>query len=436
MRAMRLGWARLASVLVALALACAVVACGSSNDSSTSSSGAKAKPASSVEVMYTFDELFTKPIKEALAGLPAKGITPKLTLAGKDYPSLLAKIQADLAAGHPADLTQISLNVLPSLVKAGAIKPIDDLVASDPSVTKQLDKTFLDLGKVDGKQYALPYVTSTPILLYNEDVFKKAGLDPNSPPQTWSEVKAAAQKIVDTHAARFGYLDGWDGNAWIFESYVQGMGGSMLNQDQTKATFNDERGVRALTYWRDLVKAKLFPVLSDPDAQAAFLKGDIGMIVNSTARLSGLQSAAKFKVRTAPIPVPDGGQRKTPAAGNAWAIMTKDPAKRAAAWEALKLLDGPVGSTAVTKATGYMPVNSVARNTPKYLGAFYDAHPEYKTSLDQISTLTTWTAFPGTRGVEIYDTLLKTFQSAMEGKTPPKEALDQAAQKIDELIQT
>ena len=43
----------------------------------------------------------------------------------------------------------------------------------------------------------LPYNISTPILFYNADLFKAAGLDPQRPPQTWSEVKATTWAVVN-----------------------------------------------------------------------------------------------------------------------------------------------------------------------------------------------------------------------------------------------
>jgi multiple sugar transport system substrate-binding protein len=44
------------------------------------------------------------------------------------------------------------------------------------------------LGVVNGDIYGIPWTLSTPVLFYNTDLFKAAGLNPQSPPTTWSQV--------------------------------------------------------------------------------------------------------------------------------------------------------------------------------------------------------------------------------------------------------
>ena len=61
----------------------------------------------------------------------------------------------------------------------------------------------------DGKLYSMPYNSSTPILYYNKDAFKKAGLDPEKPPKTWKEVEAYSKKLIASGAAKCGFSTGW-----------------------------------------------------------------------------------------------------------------------------------------------------------------------------------------------------------------------------------
>ena len=46
-----------------------------------------------------------------------------------------------------------------------------------------------------GNLLSFPFNASTPILYYNKDQFRAAGLDENAPPRTWPEVEAAARKL-------------------------------------------------------------------------------------------------------------------------------------------------------------------------------------------------------------------------------------------------
>ncbi len=60
---------------------------------------------------------------------------------------------------------------------------------------------------------SMPFNSSTPILYYNKNVFKKAGLDPNTPPKTWEDVEAFSKKIMTSGAAKCGFTTGWI--SWI-----------------------------------------------------------------------------------------------------------------------------------------------------------------------------------------------------------------------------
>ena len=45
------------------------------------------------------------------------------------------------------------------------------------------------------KLNSMPFNTSNPILYYNKDMFKAAGLDPEKPPTTYEEITKAAQVL-------------------------------------------------------------------------------------------------------------------------------------------------------------------------------------------------------------------------------------------------
>ena len=94
----------------------------------------------------------------------------------------------------------------------GAIKPVADILSMGGA---KFDKSLYLPGivayysKPDGTMLSFPYNSSSPILYYNKDIFKKAGLDENNPPKTWPEVWEAAKKIKTSGAAKCGYTSTW-----------------------------------------------------------------------------------------------------------------------------------------------------------------------------------------------------------------------------------
>ena len=73
---------------------------------------------------------------------------------------------------------------------------------------------------------SFPYNSSSPILYYNKDIFKKAGLDENNPPKTWPEVWEAAKKIKTSGAANCGFTSTW--LTWIHTGKLCGLEQSFL----------------------------------------------------------------------------------------------------------------------------------------------------------------------------------------------------------------
>ena len=53
----------------------------------------------------------------------------------------------------------------------------------------------------DGKTYGIPFQRSTPVLYWNKDAFKEAGLDPETPPASWAEMVEMGKKLTKTDAS-------------------------------------------------------------------------------------------------------------------------------------------------------------------------------------------------------------------------------------------
>jgi len=109
----------------------------------------------------------------------------------EDYPQLLelswqSKQAPDLLVTRPLNLSK--------LVSAGYIEPLDSYLSPD---TKDLigPGNFVEgMDEFGGKLYSLPLYGSTFRLIYNKDLFKKAGIA--NPPATLAEMVDDAKKIT------------------------------------------------------------------------------------------------------------------------------------------------------------------------------------------------------------------------------------------------
>jgi multiple sugar transport system substrate-binding protein len=99
------------------------------------------------------------------------------------------------ATGSVPDLVTLDNPVVASFSAQGTLTDLTDRVAK--STVIKPDLYFPGpwaAGSWKGKIYGVPRDANTLALYYNADMFRAKGLDPDKPPKTWSELKAAAEK--------------------------------------------------------------------------------------------------------------------------------------------------------------------------------------------------------------------------------------------------
>ncbi|MER6526096.1 ABC transporter substrate-binding protein [Streptomyces sp. NPDC001508] len=360
------------------------------------------------------------------------GTTVKIiSTGGVNYESVDQRVQTDLAAGHVDDIALIGASALGNYVQAGRAVALDGLMRESGFDTSQLYPKMLTLGVQDGKTYALPYAAGTLVLFYNADAFTKAGLDPDKPPTTFSEMRACARELVSSKATRYGATYGNDNSGnWAFQNFLLSNGGSMLTPDRTKPMFNEAPGVQVVEFWAKLFGDGLGRTMTKSESDAAFVRGDLGMLLDAVSVAVTLRKSATFEVRSALMPIPDGGARRCPLGGASLVVLTKDPARQKKAFRAVAELVGPASVTTLVKAKGYSPVNQVAATETQYLAK----NPLLSPGTQQLKDAVPWVAFPGPHSAEITKNLDQETILALRGEKSPADALDAAAKEATSMM--
>src|SRR5690554_1334968 len=116
------------------------------------------------------------------------------------YEDTLHKTQAAIQTGTAPHIIQVYEIGTQVMVDSGIIIPVEKLgreVAKDTSF--DWDKFVLPVSNyysLDGTMYSMPFNSSSPILYYDRYAFIEAGLDPNSPPRSFEELKEYAEKLT------------------------------------------------------------------------------------------------------------------------------------------------------------------------------------------------------------------------------------------------
>ncbi|GIP37811.1 ABC transporter substrate-binding protein [Paenibacillus sp. J31TS4] len=363
------------------------------------------------------------------------------------YDDLLSKLKASMGSKDGPSLVQMYEIGSRFMIDSKTVTPMQTFIDADKYDLSQLEPNITGYYTLNGKLYSMPFNTSNPILYYNKDLFKAAGLDPAKPPKTFEEFQQAADAITKSGKATGANFAIY---GWFMEQFFANQGAEYVNNGNgrtspaTESIVNSEAGVKTLTWWKDMVAAKSMNNLGrkTDDSKKAFLAGQVGMILDSTAALRGLVTDAqgKFEVGTGFLPRPSDGKEGGVIVGGAslWMMNDKSEAEQKAAWEFIKFLTSPKEQAYWHINTGYFPITkkaydeqSVKDNLQKF--------PQFQTAVDQLHQTKPNTATQGAvMGVfpEARQIVEGAIEETLNGKKSPKEALDAAAKEITAKIQT
>lgn len=326
---------------------------------------------------------------------------PNITVQGVPVPAteMTTRVQADIIAGRTPDVTQMIFNDLDHAVTNLGVQSLQDIIPAGEwrEHTQGMVPAGLKLAAMNGKTYGIPYVFSTPVLFYNADLFRAAGLDPDKPPRTWAEIKAASLAIKQkTGKEGFGTA-AYDQFDWLRQALILSNGGRTISEDRKRLMIGEEGAVGAYKMLRDLVESGAHTRSSAGDMADAMRSGSMGMYLQTSAYTRVLigGAAGKWDLRAAKMPAFGDKPTQPTNSGSGLFIHAKDPAKQRAAWELMKYMTSERGYTVITEKIGYLPLRLNIVDDPQYLGNFVKQTPLIRPNLEQLANLKPWESLPG-----------------------------------------
>lgn len=392
-----------------------------------------------ITVLYPQPYLYQAPIEEIVKAFAAKrpDIQVKLLAPTKAYEETASAVLRGAVTGSMPDVAFNGTNLMHLFVDRKLAVALDGFVAKEADWEKQgYVPGMISTGLVNGKLYGMPFALSTPILYFNADLLRKAGGDPALPPKTWPELLALAHRINEAASNTHGSYMVWTttGN-YLWQELLFTHDGQMLSSDGKKVGFDTSAGLKTFEILRDLVREGGMPNFTDEQATQAFIAGQIGFYMSSSARVNSFTSKIgnRFELGTAPFPSPRPDS-KIVSGGATMMILAKDPAKQAAAWEFIKFAAGPIGQTIMVRHIGYMPSNQIAIDTPELLGNYYANNPNMRTAISQRARTTAWLGFPGENSLKAIQVIYDVMESVVAGKATPEEALKRSVTQVQALL--
>ncbi len=343
-----------------------------------------------------------------------------------------------LAAAEAKDLptmTQAYPAWAAQLVYDGVVVPLESF-PNFSQTENQLYPAEVNLGRINGKVYALPFNQENYVLYYRPDMLEEAGINP---PRTMEELQKDAKLLTikqNGKTIRYGFA--FRTNVMALTSVaLQFGGGTYINQDG-KITINSTGNVKALSFLVNLVKdgyAYSTPGYPDHElttSSVALLLGGGAWLPYDISDIAGQKDGLKM------VPVPYGPSKETrPALKGEDLIIfnTSSSDQQAAAWKYIQFLLSPAVQLYWAMQTNYSPINKNVTNLDEWKlyveSSPYNPGPiaeGLQNAISETELLPWWPA--------VQLDIKTAIEDAVSGAMSPQEALDWAQQKAENIYQS
>jgi len=346
------------------------------------------------------------------------------------------------SADNLPDAALIDRASIPRFLEAGMLADLTDYAEEWGNLNDYPEAIIDSVSNENGDVYGIPADGDVRTLLYRTDVFEAAGLDPNDPPETWSEIveySQAIQDVSDETGVEWGFaLNGGDSEhtssrtlPWIWD-----LGGDFVDENGNPA-LNSAPVIETVNFMDDLVNEY---EVSPPESYLN-TKQEVASLINSGNAAMAvvgswewtsdsnylLQEDLQDNLASAPIPLPDDAvvnEPYTTAGGGAWVIFENSEAKDEA-WDWIEarssneyLVDN------FENGTGNLPLRESA-----YENEIFSSNPIFESFTEAVPNSRSKPAV--TNYAELSSAYRVAVQSVLSGESSSEDALDEAQNSVE-----
>ncbi|MEI7025711.1 ABC transporter substrate-binding protein [Paenibacillus sp. y28] len=257
-------------------------------------------------------------------------------------------VEIAFASKQSPDILRVDFNKLVPWVQKGFLTPLDPYISADMKA-KFANTLVEEKNLYKGSIYSLPNVGQMWRLIYNVDLFEKAGL--KEPPKTLAEFVEYAKKLTEAgkSTGAYGFAANFKNSSSIDRVIypIATLSGTGVVEGYNFKTGKYDFGaykaaVEALHQMRQ--DGSMMPGVETLDIdplRAQFAEGKIGMYINHSAEPAVYKNQFPAKIRwaAAPVPTVDGKMNgATMVNGGAYLSISKDSANKEKAWKFLEYM--------------------------------------------------------------------------------------------------
>lgn len=366
------------------------------------------------------------------------------------YPDTMNAGIAAFRAGNAPHIMQVfEVGTATMMAAKGAIKPVQEMMREagekfDPQSYLPAITGYYSTAK--GEMLSFPFNSSSAIMWYNKDAFRKAGLNADAPPKTWPELFEAAKKLRASGHPTCGFATAWvtwlnieQFSAW--HNVPLGTKSNGMDGFDTEFKFNSPLHVRHLQNLVELQKDKTFDYAGRTNTgEGRFTSGECPIMLTSSAFYGNVKANAKFEFGTGMMPYyPDvAGAPQNSIIGGAslWVMGGKKAEEYKGIARFFTFLSDTDRQRWLHEVSGYLPITKAAYAGTKGSG-FYEQNPGRETPLQQLTLKAPTENSAGIRFgnlVQIRDIWAEEIEAALSGQKSAQKALDDAVARGNQSL--
>ncbi len=333
-----------------------------------------------------------------------------------------------------------------TMMLSGAIYPVYQLMADNGfkiDWKQYLQPVLSYYMNADGNLMSMPFNSSTPVMYYNIDMFKKAGLPllSKEKPVTWDEMAEITAKLVKSGATG-GLVTGWQSWTQVenysaihdlpFASKANGYEGL-----DTELMINNDKVVNHIARLKSWMADNRFYYGGQKyqGPQAEFIAQNAGLYIDSISAIAKIQKSVKdFQWDLAPLPVEawmSKPQNSIIGGASLWVFKGLPKQDYAGVAAFLNHLAGTESQVLWHKETGYFPITLGAYEKLKADG-YYKEFPYQEVGIKQLTRAEPTKNSRGLRlgyFIQIRNIINEELELVWNGTKTPKQALDSAVER-------
>lgn len=306
----------------------------------------------------------------------------KINVTVLDWGSAWTKITTAATSGQGPDILQLGTTWVPAIAAMNGIDDVTDRVEALGGSEDYLPASWKTT-KIDGSDevYGLPWFVDARALFYRKDALEQAGLDPATAFKDWDTFKQTLSKLngIEIEGQKMTAFGVPGKNDWnvphnIFP-WIWAAGGTIFNEDNTKATFNDQTALEGVMYYTGLANEGLVDKASleknSSQIESDFSDGKTAVMVSGSWMIKNFATPEKdggVGEKTAAqnygvAALPAGPTGPSTFIGGSHLTIFKGSKHKEAAWDVIKYLSSDEAQLTYSQLSGQLPAKISVMNS-------------------------------------------------------------------------